>query len=298
MKQTILLLIALLALTTPNLQAQGPLEKTMRSFFAAVDANDFDKAVQYLSPDIQVYMPFSPTALNQEAYRGIAMAFRAAFPDLEHRITETVEAGNTLGFTARFIGTNKAPLMGNPPTGNKVDLPFNGFVKFDAKGKIAVLHSQFDVAGFNAQLTASNPMANKQMALESMAALNNRDLPGVVRNCAPTAQFHGWAPQTIDANGYQQAMSALLAAFPDAKFAVLDVTAEGNNVVVRHQLEGTHTGAAFQGIAATGKRVIVPATVTFTYRNNQAVELWLNADFLGLLSQLGAMGEASAGSKN
>ncbi|MBK6902276.1 MAG: ester cyclase [Saprospirales bacterium] len=59
--------------------------------------------------------------------------------------------------------------------------------------------------------------------------------------------------------------------------------------MVRHQFEGTHTGAAFQGVPATQRRVTIPATVIYEYKDGKATNLWLNADFLGLLVQLGAV---------
>ena len=93
-------------------------------------------------------------------------------------------------------------------------------------------------------------------------------------------------------------MSTLLAAFPDSRFTIDEVLAEGNKVVVRHHLEGTHTGTAFQGIPAEGKKVYVNALVTFRIENGKAQEAWLNADFLGMMMQLGAVPSGSTEAKN
>lgn len=147
-----LLFTAFLALALNQAAAQGKHETAIREFFAAVDAGDFDKAGAYLHPDLQVYMPLSPEPLNREAYRNLGMGFKAAFPDLEHKILECAETGNAVGFKAWYSGTNTGPMMGNPPTGNRVSMPFLGFIKFDAAGKIVEINSQFDVMAFNAQL--------------------------------------------------------------------------------------------------------------------------------------------------
>jgi len=273
---------------TIHLASAAKLETSIRDFWAAVDKGDFDKAVGYLHPDVKVYLPLSAEPMGLEAYRGLGIAFRTGFPDILHKVLECSEGKMTVGVKGVFSGTNTGTLMGNPPTGNRVEVPFIQYWTFDAQGKAIRIDMAFDVAAFNMQLMKGVPSANHQFATTIFAELNNRDLDAVISNYTADVRLHGWAPQTIDANGYREAMSAILAAFPDAKFSVLDIIAEGDRVVVRHQLEGTHTGAAFQGIAKTGRKIMVPATVTIQIENGKAKELWLNADFLGLLMQLGA----------
>ena len=85
-------------------------------------------------------------------------------------------------------------------------------------------------------------------------------------------------------------MSLYLTAFPDARFTVEDELAEGDRVVSRSTLRGTHQGE-FMGIPPTGK----PVTVT-GMSIDRIVEGWLNFDGLGMLQQLGvipAPGQAS-----
>lgn len=283
------ILIALLFAAFQTAHA-GKLETQVRSFWSAVDLGEFDKAVQFLSPDIQVFLPFSPAPLNLEAYKGVGMTFRAGFPDIQHKILECTEGKMTAAVRGLFLGTNTGSLMGNPPTGNRVELPFLQYWTFDASGKAIRLEIAFDLAAFNAQLMKGlTQSSNKEVSDQIFAELNNRNLDAVVKHYTADARFHGWGPQTIDVKGYHMAMSEILAAFPDAKFTTLDVISEGYKVVRRHQLEGTHTGAAFQGIPKTGRKVVVTATVTFHFENGKAKELWLNADFLGLLAQLGAL---------
>lgn len=129
---------------------------------------------------------------------------------------------------------------------------------------------------------------NKSIVRRIFAALNGRDLDGVVAHYTPDCRFHGWAAQTLDTAGYVAAMSAILAAFPDSHFPVEDIIAEDDRVAVRHSLRGTH-GDEFQGIPATGKPVVVNGIVILRFENGKAAELWLNADFLGLMQQLGVI---------
>jgi predicted ester cyclase len=129
---------------------------------------------------------------------------------------------------------------------------------------------------------------NKTITRQIFTALNDRDLNGVIAHYAPGCRFHGWGPESVDVNGYVGAMSAILNAFPDSRFPMEDVVAEGDRVVVRHSLRGTHQ-AEFQGVPTTDRPVVVNAIVILRYENGKAAELWLNADFLGLMQQLGAI---------
>jgi steroid delta-isomerase-like uncharacterized protein len=121
-----------------------------------------------------------------------------------------------------------------------------------------------------------------------MERLDQRDLDGVLALAAPGAVWHGFAPQPLDNAGYRLAISAFLDAYPDSRFPVDDVIAEGDKVAIRHSLRGTHR-AAFQGIPPTGKSVKVSASATFRVVNDKVAETWPNADLLGMLQQLGAI---------
>jgi steroid delta-isomerase-like uncharacterized protein len=129
---------------------------------------------------------------------------------------------------------------------------------------------------------------NKQVAERIFAALNDRDLDTVTGYFRPDCRFYGWTPQTLDVAGYTETMNALLVAFPDSRFPVADVIAEGDRVAVRHNLQGTHR-ETFQGVPASGRPVDIGAVVILRLEDGQAAELWLNADFLGMMQQIGAI---------
>jgi predicted ester cyclase len=129
---------------------------------------------------------------------------------------------------------------------------------------------------------------NKQMVRELMARLDARDIDGVLSYCAPDTVWNGFAPQPLDNAGYRQAIQVFLDAFPDSRFPVQRVLAEGNKVAAPHQLRGTHNGA-FQGISPTGNPVVVDAIAIFQITNHKVAEVWLNAEIFGLLMQIGAI---------
>jgi steroid delta-isomerase-like uncharacterized protein len=129
---------------------------------------------------------------------------------------------------------------------------------------------------------------NKQLVRELMARLDARDIDGVVSYCAPDAVWHGFTPQPLDNAGYRQAIQVFLDAFPDSRFVVRHLVAEGDEVAAPHQLRGTHNGA-FQGIPPTGKPVVVDAIAIFRIADKKVARVWLNAEILGLLMQIGAI---------
>ncbi|HSL28200.1 MAG TPA: ester cyclase [Anaerolineales bacterium] len=129
---------------------------------------------------------------------------------------------------------------------------------------------------------------NRTIALQTMEALDQRDLDRVRLNVASEARFYGWAAEPLDPDGHRAFMSALLTAFPDSRFVVDDVIAEGDKVAVRHRLQGTHQ-AELQGVPATGRQVEIGGMVIFRIENGKVEEAWLNADIMGMMQQLGVV---------
>ena len=78
------------------------------------------------------------------------------------------------------------------------------------------------------------------------------------------------------------------AAFPDLHHTVEDQVAEGDTVVTRMTLRGTHHGE-FRGIAPTGKPIVVSLIGIDRFENGKFAEQWSQLDTLGLLQQLGVI---------
>lgn len=77
-----------------------------------------------------------------------------------------------------------------------------------------------------------------------------------------------------------------LAAFPDLRFTVEGMIAEGDRVSTVSVLRGTHTGR-WLGLAPTGKRVEIRMMVVQRVADDKIVEDWVLVESLGLLQQLG-----------
>lgn len=98
-------------------------------------------------------------------------------------------------------------------------------------------------------------------------------------------------PLQIRATGAQAMMEIfgrLLRAFPDLHVAVEDVVEEGDKVVSRNVVTGTHRGE-FMGIPPTGKSVTYNEIFFIRFAGGRIAETWGIVDALSLMRQLGAL---------
>lgn len=86
---------------------------------------------------------------------------------------------------------------------------------------------------------------------------------------------------------------SLRGAFPDWHSTPEDLIAEGEWVAERWTGRGTHQGD-FQGIAPTGRRVVVPGFVFYRITSGKIVEFRGLFDGLSMLHQLGPHSEPEA----
>jgi steroid delta-isomerase-like uncharacterized protein len=86
----------------------------------------------------------------------------------------------------------------------------------------------------------------------------------------------------------KQYVAAFRTGFPDLQFTIEDQIAEGEVVVTRWTVRGTHTGQ-FQGIPATGRAIRLSGTDIDRIIGGKVVECWTHVDELGLMRQLGAL---------
>ena len=77
-----------------------------------------------------------------------------------------------------------------------------------------------------------------------------------------------------------------LLGMPDYYTTIEDLIAEGDKVVARVRMTGTHTGN-FYGIEATGRRVNLTLIYIVRIANGKIVEHWGEEDGVAVLRQLG-----------
>lgn len=89
-------------------------------------------------------------------------------------------------------------------------------------------------------------------------------------------------------DGKRRLVRELLTAFPDFHITLEDLIVEGDKVVERFSISGTHRGE-YRGIKATGKRFETHGMSVARFKDGMQVEHWAVVDELDMLTQLGVL---------
>jgi steroid delta-isomerase-like uncharacterized protein len=90
--------------------------------------------------------------------------------------------------------------------------------------------------------------------------------------------------------GHNAIVRLFRAAFPDQWWQIEDLIAEGDRVVARTTMRGTHSGDFF-GIPASGRAVTLTGVHVMRIADGRIIEHWGSNDDLGLMRQIGALPE-------
>ena len=134
---------------------------------------------------------------------------------------------------------------------------------------------------------------NKAVVLRFYEGLwNGRDLDvadEIIAHDCVTHQLHSGAAPAATPRGPEDVkrhVGEWLAGFPDLRFTVEQLVAEGDRVASQSVMRGTHAGA-WMGVAPTGKEVSVRLSVVQRIAAGKIVEDWVLVEALGLFQQLG-----------
>ena len=130
---------------------------------------------------------------------------------------------------------------------------------------------------------------NKAVAMRTVDAINSGDMsrfesllaPDVIEHAAPPGM-----PPTRETT--IQFISMLRNAFPDLKYTIEDVVAEGDLVAQRGTGTGTMKGDML-GMPATGKRATWSEIHILRVKDGKIAEHWALTDQVGMMQQLGLM---------
>jgi steroid delta-isomerase-like uncharacterized protein len=109
-------------------------------------------------------------------------------------------------------------------------------------------------------------------------AIENLVAPNVIGHVNGTT-LHG--RETL-----KERLAALHALYATPRFAIEEILTDRTRVLVRWSFRGTHAGP-YRGLAPSGRTIAVTGMNLFRIDDNQIAELWVNADDLGELEQLG-----------
>jgi predicted ester cyclase len=88
--------------------------------------------------------------------------------------------------------------------------------------------------------------------------------------------------------GHKAIVRLFRAVFPDLEWLIDDLIAEGDKVVARTTMRGTHRGDFF-GLPPTGRLVEMQGVHIVRIADGRVIEHWGSNDDLGLMRQLGAI---------
>ncbi|QDN84301.1 ester cyclase [Streptomyces sp. S1A1-7] len=87
---------------------------------------------------------------------------------------------------------------------------------------------------------------------------------------------------------YLGIVAANMKAFPDLRWTVEDMRAEGDTVAIRYTMTGTHMGP-FAGVEATGRAIRAESMAFYRLAHGKIVEERAQLDMLSILQQMGAI---------
>jgi steroid delta-isomerase-like uncharacterized protein len=143
------------------------------------------------------------------------------------------------------------------------------------------------------QPTTRTPSSNKALFRRFHDAIGSCDGDRISRAIdelvAPDVAIHQPLPvQSTGPQALKDMFERLHRAFPDLQVAVEDLIEEGDKVVGRNVVSGTHRGD-YLGQPPTGRRVTYDEIFIFRFADGRIAETWGVVDVLAQLRQLGAL---------
>ena len=144
-------------------------------------------------------------------------------------------------------------------------------------------------SGVTAQEATPSAQELEAIVQRYIDAYNTGDVDSVDDVLAPDWVAHPQTPGPgTDIEKVKGALVAFRAAFPDLLIDTQDFIIEGNQVVVRSTMTGTHEGT-FLGVAATGTPVTTQFIDIHRIEGGRIVETYHVEDLLGVLIQIGGI---------
>ena len=126
---------------------------------------------------------------------------------------------------------------------------------------------------------------NKALARRSWE-VTMQDLDHIEEVYAPNVVWHQADQDIVGLEAAKQLAAMFLSAFPDLHATVEDVLAEGDKVVTRVMVRGTHRGE-LMGMAPTQRQIELKGITIHRIEGDKIVEEWELSDTQGVLQQLG-----------
>jgi nucleoside-diphosphate-sugar epimerase/predicted ester cyclase len=143
------------------------------------------------------------------------------------------------------------------------------------------------------QMSTAQATSNEATLRRFQDAINTGDLEFISKTIDEVVEPDVLirTPLPVAATGAQalkEGFGRLHRAFPDLHLTIEDVIAEGDKVVARNTVTGTHQGE-YMGLSPTGKSVTYNEIFIFRFAGGRIAETWGVGDVFSQLRQLGAI---------
>ncbi len=260
----------------------------------------------HLSVADEVFAPdsWSPSAPDlprgPEGVKAIVRLFREAFPDYHLDVDLMIAEGDQVAARFTQSGTHKGELFGIKPTGKKVTWTEIGILRFYGD-QVAVSWYEPDMLTLMQQLTSGNQQGqatadaeqtdeerrNVEAVIARITDINSRRIDNLDQHYTEDyVEHNSFGPSPPGLEGVKQVLGRFLDGIPDQHFEVADVFAEGDRVVVRGLVSGTHQGMFF-GIPPTNKHIDWEGIEICRMRDGRVAERWLLTSALEMMQQMG-----------
>lgn len=142
-------------------------------------------------------------------------------------------------------------------------------------------------------MPSAGPAGNTAALDRFHSAVNSGDQETIAKAIdelvAPDVLFHAPVPMGVTgAEALKRVWEVLLRAYPDIHVAVEERITEGDRIMSRNTVTGTHRGE-YQGLPPTGRTVTYNEIFIFRFADGRITEIRGIVDVLAQLRQLGAL---------
>ena len=181
-----------------------------------------------------------------------------------------------------------------------------GAVQIRAYWALAVgLIGGLDIAGA-VDTQSADAESNKRIIRQHIETMNRGEWRQAAEYFADDVRHHlgnwqGGQQRTVQGKKVlTDNLEDIFRTFPDWKMDIIEIVAEGESVVVRCRVSGTHKGVAtlrvngglLVGVQPTGKRFEIQHIHWYRVRNGKITDHFTNRDDLGMTQQLGLLAPA------
>jgi len=131
------------------------------------------------------------------------------------------------------------------------------------------------------------------MFIRAIADWNKGELDSYLRMYDRNVVIHGIPGVEAGIESAKKFYQGFHRSFPDTQILVEDLFTKADKLACRFTVSGTHK-AEFMGIPATDKFIKFTGITILKFLAGKCTERWNQADFLGMLQQLGAIPEKTS----